>query len=138
MGLEGDVRIDRLSGKVRPLARVPGILVVAHVEPRPAVVTAFAHAGDIVGDQVVAQAVALVRRGPDLARGRIHRETHRVADAGREGPKGLRALGVGHPDVGSICLRAPRGPEPVRLLPGCGLSWRLLWHVLGGIGTRSD
>src|SRR4029078_12018936 len=66
------------------LARVPRIGIAADVVPGPAVKPALLDWGDVVGDQVVAQLVALVDGHPLLARVRMHGDADGVADARRE------------------------------------------------------
>src|SRR5271155_202381 len=58
------------------------ILVAAHVVPGPAVETTFLDRGDIVGDQVIAEIVALVGGAPQLAGGGVNGFAHTIADAG--------------------------------------------------------
>src|SRR5580704_4033080 len=62
------------------LARVARILVATHVPPRPAVETAVLHMGDVIGNEVVTESVALIHRTPQLAGLRIHGQAYTVAD----------------------------------------------------------
>ena len=56
-------------GKIRALACMTGIFIVAHVIPGPAIVSALFHAGDIIRHQIVPpQRVALVRSRPTIRR----------------------------------------------------------------------
>ena len=52
----------------------------------PPVECSLPHAGEIVGDEIVAQAVALVHHGPQGPGARRPVETERVAEAGGEDP----------------------------------------------------
>src|SRR5690349_2352621 len=61
-----------------------GVLVGAEVEPGPAIKAALLDVGDVVGDEVVAELVALVHAGPERAGGGVDGEADRVADAGGE------------------------------------------------------
>src|ERR1035437_1760692 len=55
--------------------------MAAHVVPRPAEESALGDAGDVVGDEVIAEVVALVDRAPELACGRIDGLAYAVTDA---------------------------------------------------------
>ncbi len=104
------------------LADVARVLVAAHVPPRPAVEAAFLHVGDVVGDEVVAEAIALIGRAPQLAGDGVDGFADAVADApgvdldelavGRElediGAVEFLRVGVGVVDVG---VRADGGEE---------------------------
>ena len=61
------------------------ILIAADIEPWPAIEGAFAHSGHKIGHKVVAEAVALVDRAPELT-GRLHRHPDAVAQTGRKEP----------------------------------------------------
>ena len=78
--------------------------MAAHVPPRPAVEAAFLHVGDVIGNQVVAQRVALVDRTPQLAGLGIDGESAAgVADAvGVDFQIG--AVGIERKDVGAVLL----------------------------------
>ena len=89
------------------LALVPRVLVGAEVVPGPAIEAPFLDMGDVVGDQVVAQAVALVDRGPELAGLRMDRQADGVADARGVDPL-VRAVGVERQDVGPALLALDR------------------------------
>src|SRR5438067_13628942 len=60
----------------------PRVGMRSNVVPRPAIKAAFAHVGDVVGNQFVAKGVALVDRAPQLAGLRTDGDPHRVANAG--------------------------------------------------------
>ena len=68
MRLQQHVGDDHRVLQVGVLALVPRILIAADVVPGPAVEAALLDVRDVVGDQVVAQLVALVDRRPQLAR----------------------------------------------------------------------
>ncbi len=59
-----------------------GVLVAAHVPPGPAVEAALLDVGDVVGDKIVAEVVALVDRAPQIARAGLNGLADAVADAG--------------------------------------------------------
>src|SRR4051812_37238719 len=84
--LQEHVRHNHLVLQFGMLALVPRILIWAKIIPGPAVKTAFLHARDVVRHQIVAQLVALIYRGPQLASLRIRSQPDRVADAGGEHP----------------------------------------------------
>src|SRR5580704_11636771 len=64
VGLDQHVGNGDLVFQVRPLAGMTRILMRADIVPGPAVKRALAHAGDVIGRHVVAEAVALVGRAP--------------------------------------------------------------------------
>src|SRR5579864_406944 len=81
VGLQDHVRSDDFVFQLRVLAGVARIVEAAHVIPRPAVEAAFLDVGNVVGNQVVAQAIALVGGAPNLAGLGMHLQPHAVADA---------------------------------------------------------
>src|ERR1700733_13911939 len=86
------------------LAGVPRVLMGADVPPGPAVKAAFAHRGDVVGYQVVAQAVALIDSAPQLPAVGIDGQTRGVADAGSvDAP--VRSVRIKGKDVGALVFR---------------------------------
>src|SRR5499433_3734673 len=60
MGANSVVGFDRFGYEIGPLAFFPRVFMLAKVRKRPAVETAFLDAGQIVGDQIVAQEIALI------------------------------------------------------------------------------
>ncbi len=112
--------------------------MVAHIIPGPAVESAFLHPGDVIGDQIVAQGIALVGRDPEVAGGGVDRQADPVADAGGEGVERLGALGIGDEDVGPVGLGVPGGAVPVRGLPLGDLVAALLAHPFGDVRARTD
>src|SRR5205807_10013109 len=58
---------ENLSFQLGMLCRMPRILMVAHVVPRPSVERIFLHVRDLIGDQIVAERVAPVGREPQLS-----------------------------------------------------------------------
>src|SRR5580658_2035658 len=70
------------AGAVGTGLREARILMTAHVVPRPAVEAAFLDRSDVVGDQVIAEVVALVGRAPKLSGGGVDGLTDAVADPG--------------------------------------------------------
>src|ERR1019366_3640214 len=97
------------------------------VEPRPAVEATLLHVGDVVGNKIVAEAVALIGRAPELACCRVDGFSYAVAQArcvdlyelsvGRElkyvGAMILLGVGVGVVHVG---VGADRGKKPGAVL----------------------
>ena len=114
--LQQHVGHDDLVLEVGPRALVARILVRADVIPGPAVETALAHPGDVIGRQVVAETVALVGRAPQIAGGRVHGDADAVADAGREHLL-VFSLRIEHEDAGAVGLVAPGGAGRMLLLP---------------------
>ena len=98
-----DGRVLQL-GMLAPVAR---ILVAADVVPGPAVEAALLDVRDVVGDQVVAQLVALVDRRPQLARTRMHGDPDGVADPGRV-DAATAAVGRELEHVGALLLGGRR------------------------------
>ena len=126
MGLDEDVGGDDLGGEVDALAvlglvggergrlRIGAgavgagvgetrVVVAAHVIPGPAVEAALLDRGDVVGDQVVAEVVALVGGAPELAGGGVDGFADAVADAVGVDLDEL-ALGSELEDVGAVEL----------------------------------
>jgi hypothetical protein len=64
--LQDDVRCDDLGLQLRVCTHQARVLVTAHVPPWPAVESIFLHAGDVVGNEVVAEPVTLVGGAPEL------------------------------------------------------------------------
>src|SRR6202022_222234 len=125
MWLEDHVGHRHLAREVGPLPLAPRILVVSEIPPGPPIERALLHAGDIVGNQIVAEAVALVRRAPELARGRVDGNAHAVAQAGGECLAPL-ALWIEDQDVGTALLVVPGRSEAVLCLPRAELVRRFL------------
>ena len=67
----------------RPLRLDPAILIAAPVIPRPAIEGTEFDAGQIVGDQVAAQHVALIDHAPQHAAPGFERQADRIAQARR-------------------------------------------------------
>src|SRR5215831_13440793 len=68
------------------LPRMARILIAADIKPGPAIEGAFAHPGDKIGHEIVAEPVALVDRKPKLAGRGLHRHSDAVAQARRIEP----------------------------------------------------
>src|ERR1039458_4653115 len=73
-----DYRIDGLVGGPGQLRS--RIFVLADIEPGPAVEAVFLNRRDVIGDEIVAQVVALVNRAPDFTRRRVNAQANRVAN----------------------------------------------------------
>ncbi len=86
--LQDHVGRDDLVLQLRMRSHQARILVAAHVVPGPAVEAVFLHAGDVVGNEVVAQVVTLVGRAPELAGGRVDGLADAVANTARRRPSG--------------------------------------------------
>src|SRR5271170_4484251 len=86
------------------LALKARILMRADVPPRPAVESAFLHVRDVVGDEVVAEGIALIHRAPQLSRTRIHRDPA----SGITNAVGINAqhavLWIAYKNVGAVFL----------------------------------
>src|SRR5664279_1392022 len=78
--LQQDIGDGDLVLEIGARAGKAGILVGADVEPGPAVERPLLYAGDIVGHQIIAEAIALVGRTPGRAVGRRNRKTNAVPD----------------------------------------------------------
>ena len=119
--------LDLQLGMLALVARVLTPPLAAHVVPGPAVEAALLDVGDVVGDEVVAEGVALVGGAPELAGGGIDGLADAVANApgvdldelalGRElehvGAVEFLGVGVGVVDVG---VRADGGEELAAVL----------------------
>ena len=64
MGLQQDIRYRHLAGQFRMFAAEIRVGVGTEVKVRPAVKSAFVDMGDVVGNQVIAQGVALIDGSP--------------------------------------------------------------------------
>ena len=53
----------------------------AHVIPGPAIESAILHVGSVVGNEIIAEFVALVDRGPNFPGFRIERQAYWVAQS---------------------------------------------------------
>ena len=79
--LQQDIGDDDLVFELGVLAFVAGVLMGADVLPGPAVEAAVLDVGDVVGNEVVAEGVALVDGTPELAGVGIDGEADGVANA---------------------------------------------------------
>ncbi len=75
------------SGAIGTGLRKSRVLVPAHVVPGPAVETAFLDRRDVVGDEVVAEVVALVGGAPELSGGGVEGLTRRSCGCQRRTPR---------------------------------------------------
>ena len=110
--------------------------MIADIEPRPAVEGVLLHARDIIGHEIVAEAVALVGRAPRRAV-RLHRKANAIADAGGEQLLVL-AVRIERQHRGAVGLIAPGGARaaaccarPSSPPGGCA-------HALGVIAGGAD
>src|SRR5271170_3458411 len=79
--LQNYVRSDDLTLQLRMCSDKARVLMVAHVVPGPAVEAILLHAGDVVGDEVVAQTVTLVGGAPELTSSWVDRLADAVPNA---------------------------------------------------------
>src|SRR5271165_5815505 len=107
MRLHQHIRYSDTAAQIWPFARVTGVFVAADIKPGPTVKGAFAHPGHIIRREVVAEAVALVGRAPQLAGSGLHRHPDAIAQTGRKDPFVL-ALGSEDEHVGALLLRTPQ------------------------------
>src|SRR5438876_9966419 len=98
-----------------------GIFVGADIEPRPAIEGALTHPGQIIGREVVAEAVALVDRAPEIAASRLCRHADAVAQTGREELLVLAVRCEGEHN-GAALVGLPRRIDP----------------AIGGVAARAD
>src|SRR3954447_14473339 len=83
MRLEQYVWQDGFGPQFGMLASQSRILMGAQVVPGPSIKAAFFYVTDVIRNQVVAQAIPLVDRAPQLSRGRIHGNSGWIANARR-------------------------------------------------------
>src|SRR5262245_9238331 len=86
------------------LSPVPWIWVTSDVEPGPSVESAVLDPGDVVGHQIVAEAVPLVHRRPQVAGAGVDGDSHGIADSVGEASL-TRAIGVELENAGAVHLR---------------------------------
>src|SRR5437660_10601039 len=82
------------------------IFIRAHVVPGPAVESALTHTRNEVGDEIIAEAVALVGRAIQVPRQRVHGESDAVSQPACEYSP-IPALRVEHEHGRAIGLVAP-------------------------------
>src|SRR4051812_16913282 len=63
------------------LAFVTRVLMLSHVVPRPSVKTILFNVSDVVGDEIIAEVVALVDGAPELPGLRMDGDANSVANA---------------------------------------------------------
>src|SRR5690349_3889952 len=86
MRLRQYFRYDHPAAQISVLTRMPGIFIGTDVEPWPAIEGPVTHSGQIIGRQIVAQAVALVDRTPEIAGAGLHCHGDAVAKTRRKKP----------------------------------------------------
>src|SRR5437867_12263277 len=114
-----------------------GILDRTEVVPGPAVESAAANAGDIVGDEIVPQRVALVGGAPKLAGPGLDGETDAVSDAAGENPTVL-PVGIERENGGTVRLAAPGSAQPVTGFPGGDFRRAAPRHFVGIVRPGAD
>src|ERR1035438_10017996 len=77
-----DIALDRLGHQVRALTFVAGVFVGPGISVRPTVKGALLDVGEVVGDQVVAQFVALLYSCPEGVGAGVIAQSNRVGGAG--------------------------------------------------------
>src|SRR5215831_13577151 len=92
------------------------IFVGTQIVPRPAVESTVTHTRNEVGDQIVAEIIALVGRAPEIARQRVHSEPNAVSQPTCEHSP-IPARPVEHKHGRAIGLVAPRAPQTMLRLP---------------------
>ena len=137
VGLDEDVGWGDVGGEVGAFAGVAGVFVGAEVEPGPAVEGVFADAGDVVGGEVVAEAVAFVGGAPEVVGEGVGGHADAVAQAGGVGGEGL-AVGVEGEDLGAVGFVGPGGAAAVGGFPGADLVGGAAGHGLGDVGGGAD
>ena len=138
VSLQQHVGNRHLAGEVGPLAGMAGVLVIAQIKPGPAVEGTLFHACDVVRHEVIAQAVTLVGRGPQIARIGMNGDAHAIANAVREGAERQLAFGICDQDCGAIGLGVPARTQAVLRVPGRGLAAVLFAHAFGDVRSRTD
>ena len=99
--LKQNIRNQHVRRALGMLARVARVGMASDVEPRPTIKTPVRDMGDVVGDQIVAQLVAFIDRGPQGARARLNGDADRVANSRSKHPHAA-AIGVEFQDVGAM------------------------------------
>src|SRR5258708_25542014 len=92
------------------------IFIRAHVVPGPAVESALTHTRNEVGDEIIAEAVALVGRAIQVPRQRVHGESDAVSQPACEYSP-IPALWVEHDHGRAIGLVAPRTAQAMLRSP---------------------
>ncbi len=95
---------DRLRDEIGPLRFHPLVDMRAVIAVRPAIEGAIPDRGHVVGNEVAAELVALVDRGPQRAAYRLDRQADGIAQAGGEDPMPAGGA-VDLPDGGAPFLR---------------------------------
>ena len=87
MQLQNYIRRNDFGLELRMFAFVPRVLMPSHIPPGPAVETAFLNMRNVIGNEVVAQGVALVHGTPQFTGLRVYRKpSSRIPN-----PKGIHA-----------------------------------------------
>src|SRR5580698_4365051 len=79
--LQDDIRSDDLIFQFGMFALVPRILMATHIPPRPAVKTPILYVCNVVGNQIVSEAVAFIDGAPQFASLRIYCKPDRVTNS---------------------------------------------------------
>src|SRR5260370_18830766 len=93
------------------------VFVGAQIVPGPAVESAVMYTRDEVGDEIVAEVVALVGRAPEVAGQRVHGESNAVSQPACEHSP-ISALRVAEHGR-AIGLFAPRAAQAMLCFPTC-------------------
>src|SRR5262249_46273771 len=121
MRLHQYIRYQHPAAQSRLLTRMAGIFIGTDVEPWPAIEGPVAHSGQIIGRQIVAEAVALVDRTPEVTGARLHCHTDAVAKTRRIKPP-VPTVGCEGKDDGAALVRLPRPVD----------------QTVGGVAVRAD
>src|SRR6476620_5525909 len=81
MRLQKHIRRNHFVLQLWMFSFVSGVLMRAHVIPRPAVEAALLHMRDVVRNKVVTQRIAFVGGAPELARRGMDRLSNAIANA---------------------------------------------------------
>jgi hypothetical protein len=109
-------RCDLICPKRRRHMRMSRIFVGAQIIPGPAVERAVTHARNEVGDEIVAEAIALVGRAPDIAGQWVHGESNAVSQSARE-HSSIAALRIKYEYGRAMSLIAPRTAQAMLSIP---------------------
>src|SRR5215471_13175567 len=92
------------------------IFVGTQIVPRPTVESAVTHTRNEIGDEIIAEIVALVGRAPEVARQRVHGEPNAVSQPTCEHSP-IPARRVEYEHGRAIGLVAPRAPQTMLRFP---------------------
>src|ERR1700722_6076004 len=107
MRMEDDIGCYDLILELGMLSRMARILMFAHVPPGPAIKAASLPTGDVIGNEIVPQPIALIDRTPQRTGRRLDCESYAIPDAiGIHTHR--RTVGIEFQHIGAILLRGSR------------------------------